>query len=50
MPGTVEQWPNWSLALPRTLEEMQRLPMPARLAAALDQRTVDAPGNPLPRS
>jgi 4-alpha-glucanotransferase len=50
MPGTVEQWPNWSLALPRTLEEMQRLPMPARLAAALDQRTVDVPGNPLPRS
>jgi 4-alpha-glucanotransferase len=49
MPGTVEQWPNWSLALPGSLEELQRLPMAARLAAALNQRTVGAPGNPLPR-
>ena len=48
MPGTVDEWPNWSLALPRSLEEIQRLPMAARVAAALDQRTVDAPGNCFP--
>ena len=49
MPGTVDEWPNWSLALPRSLEEIQRLPMAARVAAALDQRTVDAQGNSPPR-
>jgi hypothetical protein len=42
----VEQWPNWSLALPQSLEDIQRLPMAAALAAALDHRTVDGSGNP----
>ena len=23
MPGTIDQWPNWSLALPRSLEEIE---------------------------
>ncbi|HVU51067.1 MAG TPA: 4-alpha-glucanotransferase [Polyangia bacterium] len=35
MPGTVTEWPNWSLALPRTLEELEEAPLPRRLAAAL---------------
>jgi 4-alpha-glucanotransferase len=34
-PGTTTEWPNWSLALPLTLEELRRDPRPARLAAAL---------------
>jgi 4-alpha-glucanotransferase len=34
-PGTTTEWPNWSLALPLTLEELIRDPRPARLAEAL---------------
>jgi 4-alpha-glucanotransferase len=34
-PGTTTEWPNWSLALPTSLEELRRDPRPARLAAAL---------------
>jgi 4-alpha-glucanotransferase len=34
-PGTTTEWPNWSLALPASLEELRRDPRPARLAAAL---------------
>lgn len=35
MPGTTDEWPNWSLALPSTLERMEADPRPRRLAAAL---------------
>jgi 4-alpha-glucanotransferase len=35
MPGTVTEWPNWSLALPLTLEEIEEAPLPRKLAAAL---------------
>ncbi|MGH9190657.1 MAG: 4-alpha-glucanotransferase [Acidimicrobiales bacterium] len=38
MPGTTDEWPNWSLALPSTLEEMKADPRPRRLAAALTRR------------
>jgi 4-alpha-glucanotransferase len=34
-PGTTTEWPNWSLALPLTLEELESDPRPARLAEAL---------------
>ncbi|HKF75250.1 MAG TPA: 4-alpha-glucanotransferase [Candidatus Dormibacteraeota bacterium] len=34
-PGTTWEWPNWSLALPETLEELCRDPRPARLAELL---------------
>jgi 4-alpha-glucanotransferase len=34
-PGTTTGWPNWSLALPASLEELRRDPRPTRLAAAL---------------
>jgi 4-alpha-glucanotransferase len=35
MPGTTTQWPNWSLALPKTLEQIKRDPQVARLMQAL---------------
>jgi 4-alpha-glucanotransferase len=35
MPSTLDQWPNWSLALPRTLEELKTDPLPRAVAAAL---------------
>jgi len=35
MPGTVTEWPNWSLALPRPLEELEEAPLPRKVAAAL---------------
>jgi len=35
MPGTTSSWPNWSLALPKTLEELQEDPLPRQIAAAL---------------
>jgi 4-alpha-glucanotransferase len=31
-PGTTVEWPNWSLALPLTLEELGKDPRPARMA------------------
>jgi 4-alpha-glucanotransferase len=34
-PGTTSEWPNWSLALPVSLEELRRDPRPARLAEVL---------------
>ena len=35
MPGTVDEWPNWSIGLPLTLEELEAHPRPRRIAAAL---------------
>jgi 4-alpha-glucanotransferase len=35
LPGTVNEWPNWSLALERPLEEIEELELPRRIAAAL---------------
>src|SRR5262249_20200745 len=35
VPGTVREWPNWSLALPQTLEGIETLDLPRRLAAVL---------------
>jgi 4-alpha-glucanotransferase len=35
LPGTVDQWPNWSLALGKPLEEIEELELPRRLAGAL---------------
>lgn len=35
MPGTTSSWPNWSLALPKTLEQLQDDPLPRQIAAAL---------------
>jgi 4-alpha-glucanotransferase len=38
VPGTVREWPNWSLALPRPLEEIEEMDLPRRLAAVLARR------------
>lgn len=35
VPGTVDTWPNWRLALPSSLEELTEDPRPRRIAAAL---------------
>ncbi|MES1172254.1 MAG: 4-alpha-glucanotransferase [Bacteroidota bacterium] len=35
MPGTTGSWPNWSLALPRAIEDIARAELPLRIAAAL---------------
>ncbi len=35
MPGTVTEWPNWSLSLPLPLDEIEEAPLPRKLAATL---------------
>jgi 4-alpha-glucanotransferase len=35
MPGTVDEWPNWSIALPVPLEDLEEAPLAARMAASL---------------
>lgn len=39
MPGTLDQWPNWRIALPVPLEEIEADPRPRAVAAALDRRS-----------
>lgn len=38
MPGTVDQWPNWSIALPAPLEELEKAPLAGRVAALMGRR------------
>jgi len=35
MPGTTTTWPNWSIALPKTIEEIREAALPARIAGVL---------------
>jgi hypothetical protein len=35
MPATADEWPNWSIALPRPIESLEREDLPRRLARAL---------------
>ncbi|HVZ73913.1 MAG TPA: 4-alpha-glucanotransferase [Polyangia bacterium] len=35
MPGTVNEWPNWSLALPQPLEDIETADLPKKVAATL---------------
>lgn len=35
MPGTTDAWPNWCLALPESLEELEEAPLAARVAELL---------------
>ena len=44
MPGTVDEWPNWRLALPVPLEELERAALPRRIAAALGRRATTGAG------
>ena len=39
LPGTVDAWPNWRIALPRPLEDLERSPLAADLAAVLSRQT-----------
>ncbi|MBI2205519.1 MAG: 4-alpha-glucanotransferase [Candidatus Rokubacteria bacterium] len=43
MPGTVGVWPNWSLALPRPLEDIEEAELPRQIAAVLNSRTAAKP-------
>ncbi len=38
MPGTLSEWPNWSVALPVPLEELESRPLPRAIADALRHR------------
>ena len=38
MPGTIDQWPNWSLVLPQDFETMLEAELPRRIAMALGSR------------
>ena len=38
MPGTIAQWPNWSLALPQDIETMVEAELPRRIAGALGKK------------
>jgi 4-alpha-glucanotransferase len=35
LPGTTTEWPNWSIALPMPLEELEQRPLPRAIARAL---------------
>jgi 4-alpha-glucanotransferase len=37
LPGDLDR-PNWSIPLPRTLEQLRRDPLPRRIAAKLNRR------------
>lgn len=39
MPGTVDEWPNWRLALPQPLEQIRTAELPARIAGTMNGRT-----------
>jgi len=38
MPGTIDQWPNWCLALPAPLEEIEKSGLAAAIAHGLNRR------------
>lgn len=37
MPGTVDEWPNWSIALPEPLEAIEQAPLPRVIARTLSR-------------
>ena len=37
MPGTIDQWPNWCLALPGGIEALESSDLARRIAHALDR-------------
>jgi 4-alpha-glucanotransferase len=44
MPGTVDEWPNWSIALPRPIEELDGDPLVEAVGEALGGRRSSVPG------
>jgi 4-alpha-glucanotransferase len=41
MPGTIDQWPNWSIALPEPLEQLETSELPPTIAQALTRPTTN---------
>ncbi len=41
MPGTTDAWPNWSLALPRPIEDLPGHPLAARVVEAMAAHSLD---------
>lgn len=39
MPGTVSEWPNWSIALPKSLEDIKQSPLAESIAKSLSSRS-----------
>jgi 4-alpha-glucanotransferase len=37
MPGTIDEWPNWSIPLPEPLEEIEQNPLIADIARTLSR-------------
>jgi len=37
MPGTVDEWPNWRIALPQPIEDIESAPLAQSIAAALER-------------
>jgi 4-alpha-glucanotransferase len=56
MPGTVDRWPNWSIALPEPLDRVETTPLALRIADGLTRRgggpsaSTSAEGFPDPAS
>ena len=48
MPGTVDEWPNWRVALPVPLEDLERLELPKAIAASLSRRAPADDAAPTP--
>ncbi|MEA2687045.1 MAG: 4-alpha-glucanotransferase [Actinomycetota bacterium] len=44
MPGTLDEWPNWSIALPLPLEELMDDPRPRAIASALTRPSGGSAG------
>jgi 4-alpha-glucanotransferase len=42
MPGTVDEWPNWRLALPLSIEQIEQAPLPRRIAQSLNSRSSNS--------
>jgi 4-alpha-glucanotransferase len=38
MPGTISEWPNWSIGLPRSIEDLESASLPKSIARSLSAR------------
>ncbi len=38
MPGTIDQWPNWRMALPQPIEDIEGRELPRQIADVLSRR------------
>jgi 4-alpha-glucanotransferase len=43
MPGTLDEWPNWSIALPAPLEDIEEMSLPRSIAEAMSQSRSGEP-------